>query len=339
MSKRQLSPAWAYVHDILQQYPNTPSLTLAKKIVSENPALFTTVEAARTAIRYFRGASGSSNRKHADPKLLRPFDEALFNPFGLPDSDEVEYIPFILPDDCSRVLYLTDVHVPYHNIAALTAAIQYGIELKADSIFIGGDFLDFYSLSSFEKDPRRRSFKEELKTALELLEILRREFPKARIFYQLGNHEERFERFMRVKAPELLDMEEFRLENLLDFERLGIELIDQKRVAKLGRLNLVHGHEFGRGGASSPVNPARGLYMKAKTSTVCGHHHQTSEHTEPNLNGEIATTWSVGCLCELSPDYRPINKWNHGVIFIECDHDRGGWFNVENRRILNGSLI
>ena len=153
MSKRQLSPAWAYVHDILQQYPNTPSLTLAKKIVSENPALFTTVEAARTAIRYFRGASGSSNRKHADPKLLRPFDEALFNPFGLPDSDEVEYIPFILPDDCSRVLYLTDVHVPYHNIAALTAAIQYGIELKADSIFIGGDFLDFYSLSTLSATP------------------------------------------------------------------------------------------------------------------------------------------------------------------------------------------
>ena len=139
--------------------------------------MFTTVEAARTAIRYFRGASGSSNRKHADPKLLRPFDEALFNPFGLPDSDEVEYIPFILPDDCSRVLYLTDVHVPYHNIAALTAAIQYGIDSKADSRLHWWRFLGLYSLSTFERDPRKRGFADELEMGRRVLRILRSKFP------------------------------------------------------------------------------------------------------------------------------------------------------------------
>lgn len=338
MSKRQLSPAWAYVHDILQQYPNTPSLTLAKKIVSENPALFTTVEAARTAIRYFRGASGSSNRKHADPKLARPFDEALFNPFGLPDSDEVEYIPFILPSECSRVLYLTDVHVPYHSIAALTSAIQYGIDSKADTVFIGGDFLDFYSLSTFERDPRKRGFADELEMGRRVLRILRSKFPDAAIFYQVGNHEERFERYMRVKAPELLSVDEFRIDKLLDFESLGVQLISDKRVAKAGKLNIVHGHEFGRGGASSSVNPARGLYNRSKTSTICGHHHQTSEHTERNLNGEIVTTWSCGCLCELSPEYMPINRWNHGFAFIEIDHE-SGWFAVYNKRILDGSVV
>jgi len=339
MSSRQLSPSWAYVHDTIARFPNTPSLTLAKKIMADEPSMFTTVEAARSAIRYFRGALGSKHRKHSDRTLSRDFDESMFNPFGLPSSDEAEFIPFVLPTDCRRVLGLYDVHVPFHSIEALTAAIQWGIDKRVDTVFLGGDFLDFYSLSSFEKDPRRRSFREELDTAKSVLEILRREFPDVRMYYQLGNHEERFERFMRVKAPELLDMDEFRLENLLDFKRLGIELIDGKRVAKLGKLNLVHGHEFGRGGASSSVNPARGLYNRAKTSTICGHHHQTSEHTEPNLNGEIATTWSVGCLCELAPEYRPINKWNHGVVVIDVDHENGGLFNVENRRILHGSII
>ena len=69
MSPRPLSPAWAYVHDMLTKYPNTPSLTLAKKIMTENPSMFTTVEAARSAIRYFRGAVGSKARKHAENDL------------------------------------------------------------------------------------------------------------------------------------------------------------------------------------------------------------------------------------------------------------------------------
>lgn len=338
MSPRPLSPAWAYVHDLLTKYPNTPSLTLAKKIMAENPSMFTTVEAARSAIRYFRGAKGSKNRKHADPKLARPFDESMFNPFGLPESDEVEFIPFIVPASCTRILYLSDIHIPYHNIGALTAAINFGIDKRANTVFIGGDFLDFYSLSTFERDPRQRGFADELKMGREVLDIIRREFPDASLFYQLGNHEERFERYMRVKAPELLAVDEFRIDKLLDFEKLGIELIDGKRVAKAGKLNIVHGHEFGRGGASSSVNPARGLYNRSKTSTICGHHHQTSEHTERDLNGDLVTTWSCGCLCELSPDYMPINRWNHGVAFIEIDPD-SGHFKVENKRIINGSII
>ena len=338
MSPRPLSVSWAYVQKMLHKYPNTPSLTLAKKILKENPSLFTTVEAARTAIRYFRGAVGKKARKNADPKLARAFDETLFNPFGLPETDEVEYIPFILPKECKRILYLSDIHIPYHNIGALTCALNFGLERDADTIFLGGDFLDFYSLSSFERDPRRRRFSEELQTGKDVLQIIRREFPKAKIFYLIGNHEERFERYMRVKAPELLDIDEFRIDKLLDFESLNIELISGKRVTKAGKLNIVHGHEFGRGGASSSVNPARGLYNRAKTSTICGHHHQTSEHNERDLNGDMITTWSSGCLCELSPDYMPINRWNHGMAFIQIDH-QSGWFKVENRRIIDGELI
>ena len=255
--------------------------------------------------------------------LARDFEVASFNPFGFPSRTRLN-TPFKLPPECRRILCLYDVHVPFHSIEALSAAIQYGLDMRADTVFLGGDFLDFYSLSTFEKDPRRRGFKEELEMGRNVLEILRRNFPAARFFYMLGNHEERFERYMKVKAPELLDVEQWRLEHLLNFDALRCELIDGKRVAKAGRLNLVHGHEFGRGGASSPVSPLEGFtcaqgFRDMRTPP------QTSEHTEPNIDGEVATTWSVGCLCELNW-YRPINKWNHGVAFVEVDHDNGGSF-------------
>ena len=201
----------------------------------------------------------------------------MFNPFGLPKSDEVEFIPFVLPVECSRVLYLTDIHIPYHNIEALSAAIQFGHDKRVDTIFIGGDFLDFYSLSTFERDPRQRGFADELEMGREVLGILRREFPDASMLYQLGNHEERFERYMRVKAPELLSVDEFRIDRLLNFDKLGIELIDGKRVAKAGKLNIV-GH-VGRGGASSLVNPPWVVH-RSKTSRF-SHHQQRTHRPRP----------------------------------------------------------
>ena len=338
MSKRKLSPAWEHIQQELNRFPNTPSLTLAKKVMKDAPELFTTVEQARSAIRYLRGSGGRKSKKHLDPKLSRPFDPSMFNPFGLPETDEVEFLPFILPEECTKILFISDIHIPYHNISALTTALDKGIRERVDTVFIGGDFLDFYSLSSFERDPRRRSFSDELETGKEVLKIIKREFPDARIFYQIGNHEERFERYMRIKAPELLDVDEFRIDRLLEFDKLDITLISGKRIAKAGKLSILHGHEFGRGGASSSVNPARGLFNKAKTSAICGHHHQTSENNERDLNGKMITTWSCGCLCELSPDYMPINRWNHGFAIIEIDH-HSGWFRVDNHRIIDGELI
>ena len=104
--------------------------------MKDNPSLFTSVESARTAIRYFRGAVGKKARKNADPKLARPFDESLFNPFGLPETDEVEYIPFVLPKECTKILYLSDIHIPYHNISALSTAMKFGLDRDADTIFL-----------------------------------------------------------------------------------------------------------------------------------------------------------------------------------------------------------
>ena len=46
--------------------------------------------------------------------------------------------------------------------------------------------------------------------------------------------------------------------------------------------------------------------------------------------------WSVGCLCGLSPDHAVLNKWCHGRAFIEVE--RGGFFHVDNRKIIDGVL-
>ena len=54
------------------------------------------------------------------------------------------------------------------------------------------------------------------------------------------------------------------------------------------------------------------------------------------MNGKITTTWSLGCLSELHPQYAPLNKWNNGFAIVDID---GRKFDVRNKRILNGEVL
>lgn len=119
--------------------------------------------------------------------------------------------------------------------------------------------------------------------------------------------------------------------NLLRFGEFRINEIGSRQIAQYGKLFIVHGHELGRS-IWSPVNAARGLYLRGKTTALAGHWHQTSEHNEKSMNMEIDVCWSVGCLCDLHPEYAPINKWNHGCAVAERV-DNHGHFVLQNKKI------
>jgi predicted phosphodiesterase len=326
--------------EALEKYPNLPSQTLARKLFVDNPEIYNTIDSARSAVRYYRGQAGKNNRKKiqmTEKPQAGSFANAMGipNPFFLPETDETEWLPYDIPASVTRLLILSDVHIPYHNIEAVTLALQYGKERNINGIMLNGDILDFYGLSSFEKDPRKRRFSEELEMGRQFLKILRKEFDGVPIYFKLGNHCERYERYLRIKAPELLDISEFRLDVLLKFGEIGVELIDDKRIVKFGKLNIMHGHEFGKS-VFSPVNPARGLYMRGKENCIAGHNHQTSSHVEPTMNGHVINTWSTGCLCELHPSYMPINKWNLGFAYVE--RELNDEFTVHNHTIVKGKI-
>lgn len=325
------------VKEYLEKFKDTPSLTLARLIYKENKLLFNSVEHARTIVRSYKGASGDVLRKKfKDRRYFREFSKDLFNPFKLPESDEKEFDPFVVPKNNNRILVLSDIHIPYHSISAVTAALQYGKDHEINTIILNGDIIDFHQLSSFIKDPRNRHFKEEKEMAIQFFKSLRDNFKTQNIYYKLGNHEERYENYMKVRAPELFGDTQFELDVILQLESFGVEIIKEKRTVKAGKLNVVHGHEL-KGGIIAPVNPARGLFLRTNTNCIAGHWHRSSEHVDPNINGEIIGCWSTGCLCELHPDYMPNNKWNHGAADISLNSD--GSFFVNNFKIIDGKVL
>jgi predicted phosphodiesterase len=324
--------------DIARQYRDKygmemPSLKLARIMYAENKLSFHSVESARKALRYIEGKHGNETRKTAINTKYYMATERPRNPYKLPASDEADFTPYKIRGH-KRILVLSDIHVPYHSIEALTAAFDFAVKEKPDAILLNGDTIDCHRLSRFIKDPKKRNFKQELDTFKELFDIIKKTF-NCKIYFKVGNHEERYEHFLQEKAGELVGIEEFEFANILKARAEGIEIIDNKRPMQIGHLWGIHGHEY-VGGISAPVNPARGLFLRSKVSCFQGHNHQTSEHTEPTLAGKMVTTFSIGCLSELHPAYMPLNKWNHGFAIIDTDGDE---FEFRNKRIYKGKVL
>lgn len=316
-----------------------PTLKLARIMYNKNNLTFKNVEEARSILRYIEGKSGSAKSRKAalnnTNKSTIVLEKRPLNPYNLPKSDESVYEPFVLKGH-KRLGILSDIHVPYHNVGALTTAITYLKKQKIDGLLLNGDTIDCHRLSRFIKDPKKRNFKLELDTFKELFNVLEKQL-KCKIYFKLGNHEDRYEHFLYEKAGELVGIEEFEFENIIKARARGIDVIGEKRIIKANSLNIIHGHEF-IGGISAPVNIARGLYLKGKVSAVQGHNHTTSEHTEPDMNGKITTTWSVACLCELHPQYMPLNKWNWGCADVDLDSN-GEDFEFRNKRIYKDKIL
>jgi predicted phosphodiesterase len=334
MIKKQLSGE--IVTPYLEKYPEMPSLTLAKLIYKENKEAFNTIETVRSLIRSYRGASGKiCLDKLGDRRFVREINTP-YNPYLLPESDEQEFEPFEIYPQYKKMLVFGDVHLPYHNVDSINRMIDYVANKKIDSILLNGDIIDFHQLSVFVKDPRKRHFAEEIQTAMMFLNALIKALG-VKIFYKLGNHEERFETYMRLKAPELIGIQEFELDNILQLGSKNIDVIKDKRIVRFGKLNILHGHEM-KGSIIPPVNAARGVFLKTMENTLVNHFHTDTKHSENSLNGHHVSCWSIGCLCELHPEYAVINKWRHGFAIVEkINYD--GNFVVETRQIIKGRVL
>jgi predicted phosphodiesterase len=321
--------------EYVKRFPTYPRLKLARIIYKENNLLFSSVDTVRSTLRYIAGKLGESNKKRVADKLMVETDNRPFNPYSLPESDETKFEPFIFSGH-KRIAILSDIHVPYHSISSLTAAIEFCKKEKPDGLLLNGDTMDCHHLSRFIKDPKSRDFKLELDTFKALINVFEKQL-KCKIYFKIGNHELRYQLFLQQKANELIGVEEFDFENIIKARARGITIIGDKQVMKLNELNGIHGHEY-IGGISAPVNVARGLYLRGKVSAFQGHNHSTSEHSETDMNGKIVTTWSIGCLSELHPNYMPLNKWNHGMGIVDLDAN-GRDYQFRNKRIFKGKVL
>ena len=324
--------------EYLEKFPNSPSKTLAKKIYSENGGYFEKFENVYTRVRYYRGQIGKYHRERLNNKEFQKElkTKVMQNFVSLPTSLSEKRGTFTFPTGCRKLGVIGDLHIPYHDEDAIETACDKMEAEEVDSILINGDLLDFYQLSFHEKDPRKVHFKNEIESGKQFFEYLRSRFPGIPIYFIPGNHENRFERYLRIKASELLDMDEFRLDVILHVAEYKIEYIPFRTKLVFGDFLIEHGDKIpGAGG----VVPARTALMKLKTNCIINHFHKSSQSSQRVYGiGEPTTIigYSIGCLCELAPDYMEINEWNHGfAILTKVDN----LVSVNNYKIEGNTII
>jgi predicted phosphodiesterase len=321
--------------ELLRDFPDAPTNSLAKKAWKENPVYWPSQNACVCMFRNLRGQQGERNRaKTIQKDHFREASECTgFEklPEGIEQLEDWQHVQIDTP---GTWLVLSDIHIPFHSKEVLQAVLKHAkTRQKIAGVLLNGDVADCFSVSHWQKDPRKRNLPNELKTVRTFFEALRDEFPKSRIVWKFGNHEERHEIFLRLKAPEFLGVPEFDLAALTHAADYGIEDVRNMQPIKLGKLYVLHGHEY-KFNISNPVNPARGLFLRARVSALCGHMHQSSSHTEKDLAEHETTCWSTGALCNLTYDYAPLNKHNHGFAVVDVWQDGG--YEVDNLRIIKG---
>ena len=337
-SGRKTSISGEIILDYLSKYPQWfPSHSLAQLIYKENKNHFDDPEAVRTLVRYYRGKAGNTHRNQLRDKTFIEYTNRSSSQFAQPQTWVEEKQIFQIPVGVKKMGFISDLQVPFHDPKAIDICFNYLTKYGIDTLFINGDLVDFYQMSSFEKDPRVRKFDEEHEAIIEMLAYIRQSFPKIIIYYNLdANHEFRYERYMRSKAPELLGLKLFELEDLLYLDSFEIKYLKNKDHVRFGKLPIIHGDTTFRRG--SGVSPAKTLFDRVKQSAIASHVHRTSEFTTKNqFDEEIFTCWTTGHLMHSNVEYaKHCDQYNQGFAILEKDKE--GHYEVLNKRIIKGKV-
>jgi len=288
------------------------------------------VDIIRTALRTITGTCGKNKG------VILPGHEGLsFDGLPIPDSfldNEV----WNLPSYCERVLIIPDLHLPYHDLEKLKLMFTF-MNGRFDSILLLGDNLDCYSMSKFTKDPRYKKFNEEKKIWFEFVAWLKFQFPKVKLIFKVGNHEERIQSRLLQNAPEFSEITDsvgtriFDFESIMQFKENNIEYVSGRRLMKLGKMNAMHGQETS---VAVGVNPARNLYLKAQDHFIKGHSHISSSY----ISRHGIECYTLGMMGNMKVCYDSMPNWTNGFGFIEVDHKTGN-FNFENYMFKNERII
>lgn len=216
---------------------------------------------------------------------------------------------------------VSDAHIPHQDDKAVSKWFESITKNKPDKIIIAGDLLDFWELSSFDKVPKSsKSFIQEIKLGRLFLTNLRKVAVNARIVFVLGNHCFRLKKYLLSVAPELYDLEELSLENLLRLKDNDIEFVDCKEGPSrfVDTYTIDQGFYVGHFNLSRPSSGAtvKALVDKYGVNIIQGHCHRGGVYYKRLLTGKILTGIESYCLCSLNPSYMSSPNWQGGWVDV-----------------------
>lgn len=215
-------------------------------------------------------------------------------------------------------------HGQGHDPAAYIATLELLKELQPDMVFFGGDILDCYAPSRYDKIPRlatAEAFDGEIHYGRARLAEIANAVPNARKIWLTGNHELRLPRSVLTNAPWLASRIQD-VEGLLGISEFEIETVDDGFA--IGKLRHYHGHNLVGAGR---VNTAKNKFERMLTNMIYGHHHKFASWYQRDQNGGYFGAFGNGTLHWLSAEYAANPDWTQGISFVQ--YTKSGNFHVD----------
>ena len=189
------------------------------------------------------------------------------------------------------ILIVSDCHIPYHDKKAFELMLQVAKDLKPKHIYIIGDFIDFYAVSSHSKDPKRATqLVDELKAGEAALDQLDGLGATSKVYIG-GNHCDRLQRYLQDKAPELFELAD--IPSLFRLNERGWTYVPYRQHTRRGKLYLTH--DVGVSGRYAVYRCLEAF----EHSVITGHTHRLAYVVEGNALGTRKLSAQFGWLGDL----------------------------------------
>lgn len=253
---------------------------------------------------------------------------------------------------------------PFHDEAAISAALAVMAQVRPDLVVFLGDSLDFPAHSRFLQDPAWAMTTQDAVNRFHLLlATVRTMRPDAEIVVLEGNHDLRLPksiqanaaasfRLQRANLPESWPV--LTLPHLCRFEELSVSYIEGYPACRFfinENLVTIHGSKVGNRTKST----AEIVVDDERVSTIFGHVHRIElahKTRQTFAGGKIALAATPGCLCRIDgavPSYkggtdalgRPLTSyenWQQGCAVVTYEPGNGP-FSLELVPIFDGRAI
>ena len=211
-------------------------------------------------------------------------------------------------------LIFSDVHVPFHNRAALELLFDFIKWFRPDQITINGDLMELYNLSRFPKYLQSLSVEDEFQMTCEEVLVPLRKIFKGQLVFNYGNHEFRMDSYLMTHVKELRGMRGLTVADQLNLSKFNIKVSysgNRESWYRWGAILIGHWDKS----LKLPGAAARELTQQYGQSVIQGHTHKSGETIIRQMDKYIGA-YEYGCLCNLDPSWETSPNWVHGFCIV-----------------------
>jgi len=230
-----------------------------------------------------------------------------------------------------KIFMIGDLHIPFEDVDVVKKVLKCIRHEKPHKIILMGDVVDFYDVSTYDKNPARvKHLQDEIDYLHIFLDDLKKASPRSEIHYLKGNHEDRLRRYL-IRNPELHSLRNLKIPKILGLDEYDVKYHEHNYVYK-GFL-FTHGDII----RAHSGYTAKAMMEKKGMNGLMGHTHRLATYYKTDLTG-TKTFMENGCLCDLTPEYVADPNWQQGFTLLHFK-DKSKRFHAIQVPITGGKFL